>query len=147
MRKNQEYSSHPFKGFLFKGVEVPNWSKIKEFALLLHSELFHFDIASWEIEIDEKQEHVFIEVNLKAQDVNFHKRNNAPSLGELTKGVVSYGSIVFEEFSGRFLEEITDAGFKTDNLKVNYGAQNSSHCYHNGCRRNRDYAYEYLPFY
>jgi hypothetical protein len=84
----QKHEKHPYSGFVFEGAKIPNMDEIIRFVQELHQRLLYFDIVSWDIAIDESENPVLIEVNLKMQDINFHQRNNGPLFGDKTESVM-----------------------------------------------------------
>ncbi|MGK0724367.1 sugar-transfer associated ATP-grasp domain-containing protein [Aerococcus urinaeequi] len=85
----RRYSAHPYSNFLFKNKVIPNYDKCFELVNNAHNLLPHFDLVSWDIAIDNIGEPNLIEINLKAQDINFHQRNNGPLFGEITNEVLT----------------------------------------------------------
>src|SRR5699024_1878462 len=86
--KYQKYKVHPYSGFEFKNVYIPNSEKCFELVKNAHENLKYFDIVSWDLAIDQIGEPNLIEINIKAQDINFHQRNNGPLFGNLTEFVL-----------------------------------------------------------
>ncbi len=82
------HTVHPYTGIAFGGRTVPSYMAVDALVVALHERLPHFDIASWDIAIDQGGHPVLVEVNLKAQDVNFHQRNNGPLFGDITSDVI-----------------------------------------------------------
>lgn len=85
----KKFTKHPYSNFVFKNSELPNIKEAIEVAKISHEKLAYFDIASWDIAINESSEPVLIEVNLKSQDINFHQRNNGALFGEYTTEVLN----------------------------------------------------------
>jgi hypothetical protein len=85
-----KHEFHPYTKVYFKNRIIPNHKLIDDFVKQLHENLYFFDIASWDIAVKEDGTPVFIEVNLRDQDINFHQRNNGPLFAEKTEEVIRY---------------------------------------------------------
>lgn len=79
-----KYLEHPYTKFIFEGTVIPDFSEILEMSKSLHEKLLYFDLASWDIALNEHGFPVLIEVNLGYQGINLHQRNNGPLFGEET---------------------------------------------------------------
>ncbi len=78
---------HP-NGFVFENYVVPSFKKIEELVRDLHKKIQYYRIISWDFAIDEYDSPVFIEYNLRFQEINFHQLNNGPLFGNLTDSVI-----------------------------------------------------------
>ncbi|AVR00343.1 hypothetical protein OBCHQ24_15475 [Oceanobacillus iheyensis] len=78
-------NKHPYTNANFSGVQIPNYSGLKDLVRSLHSKLLYFDLVSWDIAIDKNGNFKMVEFNLKGQEINFHQINNGPLLGQNTK--------------------------------------------------------------
>lgn len=80
---------HPYTKVKFSNIKIPNFEKLKKMIENYHLQVPHyFDLISWDIGINEKEEFIFIEMNLGAQEINFHQKTNGPLFGELTEEVL-----------------------------------------------------------
>lgn len=90
----EKYEAHPTSNFRFKDVVLPNMDKVHALIKKAHKKLLYFDIVSWDIALDRLGEPVFIEINLRDQDINYHQRANGPLFGHLTENILEkvYGN-------------------------------------------------------
>lgn len=80
---------HPYTKSKFSGIEIPNFQKLIEKVKFYHSQIpNYFDLASFDMALDYKNEFIFIEVNLGGQDIDFHQKTNGPFFGEKTEEVL-----------------------------------------------------------
>lgn len=80
---------HPYTKVKFSNIKIPNFEKLKEVIKDYHLQVPHyFDLISWDIGINEKDEFYFIEMNLGAQEINFHQKTNGSLFGDLTEEVL-----------------------------------------------------------
>ncbi len=82
------YDKHPDTNIPFKGHRISSYKQALNICFSMHSNLFHFDIISWDIAIGEENKPVFIEFNLLGQSINFHQLNNGPLFGEHTSYLI-----------------------------------------------------------
>lgn len=87
-KKIDVYDKHPYTNQRFGGTVIPNFEKVKEMAISMHKKLLYFDLASWDISIQENGEPILIEMNLMEQGINFHQGTNGPLFGDLTDDVL-----------------------------------------------------------
>lgn len=67
----------------FKNIQLPFMDKIEKTVKELHTNAPYFRIISWDLAIDKNEEVVFIEYNIKGQDITFHQLNNGPVLSSI----------------------------------------------------------------
>lgn len=79
---------HPDSKIAFSEVKIPNFEAILEQVESLHKRIFHFKMISWDVAIGENLQPIFIELNLKGQEINFHQFNNGPLFGDRTLEVL-----------------------------------------------------------
>lgn len=53
----------------------------------LHNQLDYFKLVSWDIAMDEDNQSLLIELNVKSQEINFHQFSNGPLFGKFTREV------------------------------------------------------------
>lgn len=87
-KKIDRYEKHPYTDQKFGGTVIPNFSAVNEMAISMHKKLLYFDLASWDISIQENGEPILIEMNLMEQGINFHQGTNGPLFGDLTDEVL-----------------------------------------------------------
>ncbi|MEX0661266.1 MAG: sugar-transfer associated ATP-grasp domain-containing protein [Balneolaceae bacterium] len=96
--KNYLYNKN-FEKFEFKkpdsdyhlnNLKVPFYAKILSFVKKLHAEIPFIGIISWDVAINEENEILIIEMNVKEQGINIHQLNNGPLFGDLTSQVLDY---------------------------------------------------------
>lgn len=87
-KKIDLYDKHPYTNQRFGGTVIPNFPKVKEMAITMHKKLLYFDLASWDISIQENGDPILIEMNLMEQGINFHQGTNGPLFGDLTDEVL-----------------------------------------------------------
>lgn len=83
----ERMTSHP-QGFVFDGFKVPGYEKAIELVHKAHPMIPHFRLVSWDIAIDENEEPVLIEANMRKGGINLHQFNNGPLFGELTDNIL-----------------------------------------------------------
>lgn len=93
-KKLDKYHIHPYTQTPFEGVLIPNFEAVLNLVVNSHSKLHYFDIASWDIAMNEHSEPVLIEMNLMEQGINFHQATNGPLFGDLTDRILEsvYGN-------------------------------------------------------
>ena len=79
---------HP-DGLIFKDFKIPAFNKAIELVKKAHPLIAHFRLVSWDIAIDENQDPVLIEANMRKGSINFHQFNNGPLFGDLTERVLN----------------------------------------------------------
>lgn len=78
---------HP-SGVVFEQFTVPSYEKAIELVESCHPRIGNFRLVSWDIAINENDEPVLIEANMRKGGINFHQFNNGPLFGELTDKVL-----------------------------------------------------------
>ena len=81
------FMQHPC-GIAFEGFKIPGWDNVVATAKKLHQRMGNFRIISWDFAVDEKEEPVFIEMNLKYGAMEYHQLMNGPLFGDLTDRVL-----------------------------------------------------------
>lgn len=86
-RIGYEFSGASFNktdsGIEFININLPFMDKVKNVVENLHKTLPYFKIVSWDLAIDDEEDVVLIEYNVKGQEINFHQLNNGPVLSKL----------------------------------------------------------------
>jgi putative polysaccharide biosynthesis protein len=82
------YDKHPYTGSTFENIQVPNFTAVLNFAKNLHRNLFYFDMASWDIAVDNNGRAVLIELNLMYQGIDFLQVHNGPLFGNFTERIL-----------------------------------------------------------
>lgn len=80
---NKSYS-HPYSGQEFRKVYIKEYSLIRKTVEKLHENLPYFDIVSWDVALNDKNEIIIVEFNISGQEINFHQYNNGPLFGDFT---------------------------------------------------------------
>lgn len=83
----EKFERHP-QGFVFKGFVIPGFQKAIDTIKKVAPSIAHFKLVSWDIAIDENEEPVLIEANMRKGSINFHQFNNGPMFGDLTDRVL-----------------------------------------------------------
>lgn len=82
------YDVHPTSKVAFSDVIIPGYQKAMELVKRLHPVIPNFRLVSWDIAIDEHEEPVLVECNLKYGELDFHQLNNGPLFGEDTEEIL-----------------------------------------------------------
>jgi hypothetical protein len=86
-----KYSEHPFTQYKFAANTLPNYDGIKAFAIELHNYLPpYFNMASWDIAVDNSDHLVMIEFNMRTQQIDFHQMHNGPIFGDFTEELLQH---------------------------------------------------------
>lgn len=86
--KNIAYDKHPDRDIVFKDYTLPRISGIIEAAKTLHGKYPHIGIISWDFTVNENEEIVLIEANIKGQSIWFPQiLHGKGAFGENTKAV------------------------------------------------------------
>ncbi len=83
----KKFDRHP-QGLVFDGYTVPCYDKAVELVKKVHPTIAHFRLVSWDVAIDENENAVLIEANMRNGGINFHQFNNGPLFGDLTERVL-----------------------------------------------------------
>ncbi|PCJ95910.1 MAG: hypothetical protein COA50_08100 [Flavobacteriaceae bacterium] len=70
-------------GIKFMNITIPCMDKVYQAVTRMHKCLPHFKMVSWDIAIDNNNEVVLVEYNVKGQDINLHQLNNGPVLKQV----------------------------------------------------------------
>jgi hypothetical protein len=82
-----KYEKHP-QGFTFSDCIIPSYDKIKKLVIKQQEKMANFRMISWDIAVDEEEQPILIEANIRLGDVGIHQLNNGPIFGELTDEVL-----------------------------------------------------------
>ncbi|MBD5311275.1 MAG: hypothetical protein HDS13_03820 [Bacteroides sp.] len=82
------YDSHPTSNVKFNSVIIPNFSEVVEIVKREAKKHPHFRLISWDIALDQDNQPVLIEANLKYGELEFHQLNNGPIFGDDTKTIL-----------------------------------------------------------
>ena len=88
-QKGDKFMTHPTSNVKFDEIQIPNFDKVIEKVKILHPFIPHFRLVSWDIAIDEMNEPVLIEANLRYGELDFHQLNNGPVFGKDTKKILN----------------------------------------------------------
>lgn len=80
---------HPNSKIVFDGYEIPGFDAVLSVVPMLHKQVPHFRLISWDFAINQDSEPVLIEANFKYGGVTIHQLNNGPIFGEDTKKILS----------------------------------------------------------
>ncbi len=83
----EKFDKHP-QGLVFDGYTIPCYNKAVELVKKSHPTIAHFRLVSWDIAIDENEEAVLIEANMRNGGININQFNNGPLFGDLTDRVL-----------------------------------------------------------
>lgn len=78
---------HP-SGFRFQGFKVPAFEKALELVHIAHPLIAHFRLVGWDIAVDENEDVVLIECNMRKNGMELHEFSNGPYFGDLTDHVL-----------------------------------------------------------
>ena len=84
-----KYYYHPTTKIKFNSIVIPNYDLILEKIKKLATTIPHFRLVSWDIALNEKNEPVLIEANLRYGELDFHQLNNGPVFGEDTVKILN----------------------------------------------------------
>ena len=84
----KKYDKHPSSGVCFSDIVIPNYCALHELVEKLHVLMPHFRLISWDVAIDQNENPVLIEANLKSGEIDFHQLNNGPLFGEDTESIL-----------------------------------------------------------
>ena len=79
---------HPASKIEFSTVQIPKFEEICKTVKEAHKLVPNFRLVSWDITVDEDENVVLIEANLKYGELNFHQFNNGPLFGDDTKAIL-----------------------------------------------------------
>ena len=77
-------------GVKFEGFKIPNFDKVKEFVISLHSRIPICAIAGWDITLNQDNEPTLIEVNLKWPSSSPQICCGMPAFGNRTEEIIDY---------------------------------------------------------
>lgn len=82
------FSSHPTTQVPFSQIIIPNIEACINLVMQLHPLLPNFRMVSWDIALDEDNNPILIEANLKDGGLDVHQLNNGPIFGEDTISIL-----------------------------------------------------------
>ena len=80
-------------GRLFKDIRIPFYDKVKNEVIRLHEQVPYFKLISWDIALDDMDEVVMIEFNVKGQGVFTHQLITGPLFGKYTDEVMKISQV------------------------------------------------------
>lgn len=80
---------HPDSHIAFYGYLIPGFNKVLDVVPMLHRQVPHFRLVSWDFAVDQDSEPVLIEANFKYGGVTIHQLNNGPVFGEDTECILA----------------------------------------------------------
>ena len=83
-----KYVEHPTTHVAFSDIVVPKYSEICEIVKKCATKFPYHRLLSWDFAIDNEGCPVFIEVNLRYGELDFHQFNNGPLFGEDTENIL-----------------------------------------------------------
>lgn len=86
----RRHSRHPTTGVEFATTKLPSIDAVHRLAVISHSKLPYFQMASWDVAILPCGSPVLIEVNLNNQEINFHQLQNGPLFGSYLQPAVRW---------------------------------------------------------
>lgn len=86
--KGVRFDKHPTSGVHFNQYVIPNFEKVKALVMKQALDFPHFRIVSWDVAIDNNDEPVIIEANLRFGEIDFHQLNNGPLFGDDTEEIL-----------------------------------------------------------
>ena len=84
----KKFEMHP-QGLVFNGYCIPGYAKAVNLVKQAHPLTPHFRLVSWDIAIDENEEAILIEPNMRKGGINLHQFSNGPLFGDLTDEVLN----------------------------------------------------------
>ncbi|MDE5997963.1 MAG: hypothetical protein K2G77_07120 [Muribaculaceae bacterium] len=71
-------------------IRIPEFKKIEELALLLHSKIEHIHIIGWNLALDHNNDAVLIEANATWPGITIEQLCTGPIFGDRTQEVIEY---------------------------------------------------------
>ena len=87
-RKGEKFYKHPTSGIEFKKVKIPSFEEMKRIIKVNHPFIPTSRLISWDFAIDDSNEVVLLEVNLKNGGIRIHQLNNGPLFGDDTEKIL-----------------------------------------------------------
>ncbi|MBO5454661.1 MAG: hypothetical protein J6A69_11980 [Clostridia bacterium] len=75
-------------GVEFKGLQIPDFDKIKETVIKIHSQMPFAKFIGFDVALDSDGEIIIMEYNLKAPGVFYYQLANGPLFGDYTKDII-----------------------------------------------------------
>ena len=79
---------HP-SGFVFENFVVPGYQNVISLVKATHPLIGHFRLVGWDIAIDENENALMIECNMRKNGIELHEFSNGPFFGDLTERVLN----------------------------------------------------------
>ncbi|MDD6647446.1 MAG: sugar-transfer associated ATP-grasp domain-containing protein [Firmicutes bacterium] len=75
-------------GYIFKGIHIPEYNEMINVVKKAHTKLGHFKMISWDMCVDEQNNVIVMEYNIKAQGITYYQITNGPLFGEYTDRIL-----------------------------------------------------------
>lgn len=85
----EKFDKHPTSGIQFDTIKIPKFKEMKELVIKNHPQIPMSRLVSWDLALNDKDEIVLIEVNLKYGELDFHQLNNGPVFGDDTEKILN----------------------------------------------------------
>lgn len=82
------YLKHP-QGYEFEKGNIPAYSKIISLIKKEHTNMPYFGLISWDFTVDQEENPVMIELNLRWCGLNFHQLHHGPLFGDRTTEILN----------------------------------------------------------
>lgn len=82
------FHKHPDTGVRFNSIKLPEFDSLKEDIKKIHPAFAHSRLISWDVALDENDNYILIEPNLKRGELDFHQLNNGPLFGDDTEEIL-----------------------------------------------------------
>lgn len=90
IRKNYTKVLESPTGIPFKGIQVPDWDKIKDAIIDFHRHIPFANLIGWDIALDKSGIPIVIEINLDSAEIEAHQIFNGPVFGDRLDEVRHY---------------------------------------------------------
>lgn len=97
--KGERFDRHPTSLVRFCDFVIPNFEIVKQTVIDQAKNFPHFRLVSWDIALDDTDQPVVIEANLKFGEIDFHQLNNGSLFGDDTKDILDE---VFTEYRKKY---------------------------------------------
>ena len=84
-----KHVEHPTSHVRFPDVVIPGYEALKDLVKILHPQVPHFRLVSWDFALNKANEPELIEVNLCDGGLDLHQLNNGPLFGEDTEAILN----------------------------------------------------------
>lgn len=93
-RNGDSCTVHPTTGTEFGKVVLPNIHAVADMVKKIHPQIPYFRLVSWDIVLDEQNQPLLLEANLREGGIDIHQLTNGPVFGEDT-------TVILEEVFGK----------------------------------------------